>query len=201
MKTVFPSGRIPVMPNGIFSGYSSLDISIQEGRDWFDINAKVRFGEFEIPFIQLRNYILNRKKEFLLPNGEIAVIPEWWFTKYSEFFSFTENHHDDDHFRLRMHHLALVQELKEENLATAVISRKLENLRDFNHIESAEPAGAFSRDTCALTRKPVTTGSIFSNNTGSADALPMIWVLGKTVQTLGFTAVGERSRVCESRRC
>lgn len=168
-----------------FLGYSSLDISIQEGRDWFDINAKVKFGEFEIPFIQLKNYILNRKKEFLLPNGEIAVIPEWWFTKYSEFFSFTENGIDTDQLTLRMHHLALVQELKEENLATAVISRKLENLRDFSQIEPVEPPVHFE----GILRPYQKTGYDWLNflkqyRFGGCLADDM--GLGKTVQTLAL---------------
>lgn len=168
-----------------FLGYSSLDISIQEGRDWFDIHAKVLFGEFEIPFIQLRNYILNRKKEFLLPNGEIAVIPEWWFTKYSEFFSFTENSHEDDQLRLRMHHLALVQELKEDNLASAVISRKLENLRNFQHIEPAESPVNFQ----GLLRPYQKTGYDwlrFLKQYRFGGCLADDMGLGKTVQTLAM---------------
>ncbi|MGV3599666.1 MAG: DEAD/DEAH box helicase [Dyadobacter fermentans] len=169
-----------------FLGYSSLDISIQEGRDWFDINAKVRFGEFEIPFIQLRNYILNRKKEFLLPSGEIAVIPEWWFTKYSEFFSFTESSHDDDdQLRLRMHHLALVQELKEDNLATAVISRKLENLRNFQQIEPAEAPNHFQ----GILRPYQKTGYDwlrFLKQYRFGGCLADDMGLGKTVQTLAL---------------
>jgi SNF2 family DNA or RNA helicase len=123
-----------------FLGYSSIDVSIEEGRDWFDIYANVRFGEFEIPFIKLRSLILDKKQEFMLPNGEIAVIPEAWFTRFSELFGFLE--HPDgidglmtDRLMLRKHHLALVQELERDNVATAVMSRKLERLRDFQEIE------------------------------------------------------------------
>ncbi|KAA0991275.1 DEAD/DEAH box helicase [Dyadobacter aurulentus] len=168
-----------------FLGYSSLDISIQEGRDWFDINAKVRFGEFEIPFIELRNYILNRKKEFLLPNGEVAVIPEWWFTKYSEFFSFTEHSGHDDAFRLRMHHLALVQELQEENLATAVISRKLENLRNFQQIEPVVPPVNF-KGTLRPYQKTGYDWLQFLKQYRLGGCLADDMGLGKTVQTLAL---------------
>ncbi|GAB4014937.1 DEAD/DEAH box helicase [Spirosoma koreense] len=123
-----------------FLGYSSIDVSIQEGRDWFDIYANVRFGEFEIPFLKLRTLILNKKREFKLPNGEIAVIPETWFTKYSELFGFLEPVDGTDKIHnglvLQKHHLALVQELERDNLATTLISRKLERLRDFDEIES-----------------------------------------------------------------
>ncbi|GAB3030314.1 DEAD/DEAH box helicase [Spirosoma pulveris] len=122
-----------------FLGYSSINVSIKEGRDWFDIYANVRFGEFEIPFLKLRTLILNKKHEFTLPNGEIAVIPEAWFTKYSELFGFLEHPNgidEDERLVLHKHHLALVQELERENLATTIISRKLERLRDFEEIES-----------------------------------------------------------------
>ncbi|WP_031526343.1 DEAD/DEAH box helicase [Dyadobacter crusticola] len=168
-----------------FLGYSSLDISVQEGRDWFDINAKVKFGEFEIPFIQLRSYILNRKKEFLLPNGETAVIPEWWFTKYSEFFSFTEHSEDDDQLRLRMHHLALVQELQEENLATTVISRKLENLRNFQQIEPVEPPKNFN-GTLRPYQKTGYDWLQFLKQYRLGGCLADDMGLGKTVQTLAL---------------
>jgi SNF2 family DNA or RNA helicase len=166
-----------------FLGYSSLDISIQEGRDWFDIHARVQFGEFEIPFLQLKNYILNQKKEFVLPNGEIAVIPEWWFTRYSELFSFTENHQGE--LRLKMHHLALVQELREENLASAVISRKLENLRDFNHIEATEAPVHFKGELRPY-QKSGYDWLHFLNQYRFGGCLADDMGLGKTVQTLAF---------------
>lgn len=130
-------------PRRYFLGYSSLDISIREGRDWFDIYAKVRFGEFEIPFLKLRNLILHNKHEFTLPNGEIAVIPEAWFIKYAELVGFTElspadelrNDRLNERVVLPKHHLALVQDLEKESLAETVMSRRLEGLREFEKID------------------------------------------------------------------
>ncbi|GAB3640758.1 DEAD/DEAH box helicase [Spirosoma arcticum] len=119
-----------------FLGYSTIDVSIQESRDWFDIYANVRFGEFEIPFLKLRTLILAKKREFTLPNGEVAVIPEAWFTKYSELFGFLELAEGIDRLVLHKHHLALVQELERDGLAATIMSRKLERLRDFAEIES-----------------------------------------------------------------
>lgn len=127
-----------------FLGYSSLDISIRESRDWFDIHAKVRFGDFEIPFLRLRSLILAQKREFTLPNGEIAVIPEAWFIKYAELVGFMEHPPADpanaeqahaERLVLQKHHLALVQELDNESLAETVISRRLEGLREFERID------------------------------------------------------------------
>ena len=119
-----------------FLGYSSINVSIQEGRDWFDIYTNVRFGEFEIPFLKLRTLILARKREFTLPNGEVAVIPEAWFTKYAELFGFLKLVEGIDRLVLQKHHLALVHELERDGRAATIMSRKLERLRDFAEIES-----------------------------------------------------------------
>ena len=37
-----------------FIGESHFDLQIKEAGDWFDIQAKIRFGDYEIPFIQNR---------------------------------------------------------------------------------------------------------------------------------------------------
>jgi SNF2 family DNA or RNA helicase len=127
-----------------FLGQSSINITIRESNDWFDIHANVLFGSYEIPFIKLRSMILSGKREFRLPNGETAVIPEAWFTRYSELFSFVEHPNgpgaDDggqvaDLLVLRKHHLALVQQLEKDNLAQTLISRRLEKLQTFEGIE------------------------------------------------------------------
>jgi hypothetical protein len=67
-----------------FVGKAVIEVEVKENLDWFDINAKIKFGEFEIPFKDLRKLILRRKVEFKLPNGEIAIIPEAWLTKYAD---------------------------------------------------------------------------------------------------------------------
>ena len=73
-----------------FIGEVKVSVGIRENTDWFDIYGTVHFGEFEIPFIKLKHYILNRKNEFKLPNGQIAIIPEEWFTQYIELFAFSD---------------------------------------------------------------------------------------------------------------
>lgn len=168
-----------------FLGYSSLDVSIKEGNDWFDIYARVRFGEFEIPFIKLRNHILHGKKEFQLPNGETAVIPEWWFTRYSELFAFIEPHDDHDGLRLKKHHLMLVQELQQENLATTIISRRLEGLRDFTQIETYPPPVNFKGELRRY-QKAGYDWLRFLNQYRFGGCLADDMGLGKTVQTLAL---------------
>jgi hypothetical protein len=63
-----------------FTGNVSAEIRVETGEDWFDVNATVYFGGLEVPFIQLRHYILEGIREFPLPGGEIAVLPLEWFS-------------------------------------------------------------------------------------------------------------------------
>lgn len=168
-----------------FLGYSSIDVSIQEGRDWFDIYAKVRFGEFEIPFLKLRTLILAKKREFTLPNGEVAVIPEAWFTKYSELFGFLELAEGIDRLVLHKHHLALVQELERDGLAAAIMSRKLERLRDFAEIESFPLPSGF-RGTLRPYQKAGYDWMNFLRQYRFGGCLADDMGLGKTVMTLAM---------------
>src|SRR6202000_1374603 len=104
-------------------GSSKIDLEVTENNDWFDIYAVVYFGPYKIPFIQLKNHILNHKKEFTLPNGEIAVIPEKWFSQYGNLLHFSEG---NEGIKLRRHHIGLVNELAEGELARITMSRKLQ---------------------------------------------------------------------------
>jgi len=123
-----------------FIGPSSVHVGIQEAGDWFDVRGTVRFGDIEIPFIRLRGHILQRRREFKLPNGQTAIIPEEWFTDYMELFAFGEE--TPEGLNLRRHHLALVADLQSNDLATVRMGRKLAKLRDFAEVEDHPlPAG------------------------------------------------------------
>ena len=118
-----------------FVGKAVIEVEVKENIDWFDIHAKIKFGEFEIPFKELRKLIMRRKVEFKLPNGEIAIIPEAWLTKYADLFSLSETDGDNEKPVLRKHHLNLVKELEEGNLAKVQLSEKLRSLTSFSGIK------------------------------------------------------------------
>lgn len=90
-----------------FTGEQRLEIITETKGDWFDVYAVVHFGEFSIPFIRLKKYILNDIREFELPNGEIAVLPEEWFARYKGLLPFGKDH--GKHIRFEKHHFTLLQ--------------------------------------------------------------------------------------------
>ena len=116
-----------------FVGESTIDLEVSEGVDWFDLKAKIRFGDFEVPFDLVRKCILKGKPEIQLPNGEIGVIPESWITRYKDLFAFSSE--TADGITLDKIHVSLVQELKESDLAKVTMDRKLEKLLGFDKME------------------------------------------------------------------
>ncbi|WP_266203566.1 DEAD/DEAH box helicase [Pontibacter kalidii] len=165
-----------------FIGDITLDVGITEKNDWFDIYGTVRFGEFEIPFIRLRNNILTKNNEFMLPNGQVAIIPEEWFTQYIELFAFAEG---EEHLTLRRHHMALVNDLQNGNLATVTMSRRLEKLREFETIED-QPMPAGFRGELRPYQKAGYNWLHFVQNYKFGGCLADDMGLGKTVQTLAM---------------
>jgi len=166
-----------------FIGAVTVQVGITEGNDWFDVHGTVRFGEFEIPFIKLRPYILNRRPEYRLPNGQIAIIPEEWFTQYLELFAFSEEH--QQHLTLRKHHLALISDLQNGNLATVTMSRKLEKLREFEAVED-RPMPAGFKGTLRPYQKAGYNWLHFVKDYHFGGCLADDMGLGKTIQTLAL---------------
>jgi len=91
-----------------FTGTQTLDIQIKNNQDWFDIYAMVKFGDFQVPFIRLRKFILNKIREFELPSGEIAILPLEWFSSYRDIFPFAKL--EGNVIKLKRHHFQLLQD-------------------------------------------------------------------------------------------
>lgn len=58
--------------------------------DWFDLQAVVVLEGFEIPFIKLRNHIIRGNREYKLPDGKIFILPEDWFTSWTDIMQFAQ---------------------------------------------------------------------------------------------------------------
>lgn len=166
-----------------FLGQADISIEIKENRDWFDIHAVIRFGEFEIPFLKLRKLILQKRTEFELPNGEIAVIPDVWFEKYSSLFNFSEN--GDGQPKLKKYHLSLLEELSQGNNAQIRLNQKLEKFRSFEEIEDYSLPEGFDGELRSY-QKAGYNWLRFLNEYGFGGCLADDMGLGKTVQALAL---------------
>jgi superfamily II DNA or RNA helicase len=163
-------------------GTSKIDLEVKENNDWFDIHAFVYFGQYRIPFIQLKNHILNRKKEFTLPSGEIAIIPESWFSQYGNLLHFSEG---GDDLKLRRHHIGLVSSLGDGEMAEVTMSRKLQKLTDFEQLDEVPMPQHFAGNL-----RPYQQAGYnwfhFLKNFHFGGCLADDMGLGKTIQTLAL---------------
>ncbi|PWS27211.1 helicase SNF2 [Pedobacter yonginense] len=163
-------------------GANKIDLEVKEGNDWFDINAVVWFGKYQIPFLALKQHILHKKREFLLPDGEVAIIPDKWFTQYGSLFSLAEA---GKTLKLKKHHIGLINDLAEDSLANVTLERKLQRLNDFENIADTQMPVHFKGSLRDYQKAGYNWFSFLREyNFGGCLADDM--GLGKTIQTLAM---------------
>ncbi|MFW6248307.1 MAG: DEAD/DEAH box helicase [Bacteroidota bacterium] len=91
-----------------YTGEFELTLNVEDYTDWFDVRAYVVLGEIKIPFIALRNHIIKGIREYRLPNNEVFILPEEWFSKYRELFTFSED--VEEGLKIKKQHFTVLQE-------------------------------------------------------------------------------------------
>ncbi|QNL50826.1 DEAD/DEAH box helicase [Olivibacter sp. SDN3] len=169
-------------PKKFLLGNTKIDLEIDEKNDWFDVNAIVRFGSFEIPFTHLRDHILRQKREYLLPSGEVAIIPEAWFSQFSNFFHFSVS---KSKIQLQKHHIGLISDLNEHPINGLAMERKLQRLHDFESIQDVSVPEYFKGNLRSY-QKAGYNWFHFLKSYHFGGCLADDMGLGKTIQTLAL---------------
>lgn len=164
--------------NSFFLGQKNMKVEISDNRDWFDISTKIWFGEFEIPFIKLKKNILEGNREYILPNGEIALLPQEWMSKFKTLLDFNEG---NDTLKIKKLHWGLLGTFE----TTQNIETKLEGLRSFSKIEEIDLPKDFV-GTLRDYQKAGYNWLYFLKKFGFGGCLADDMGLGKTIQTLAL---------------
>ncbi|MBN2349713.1 MAG: DEAD/DEAH box helicase [Bacteroidales bacterium] len=155
-----------------------VKVSAEEG-DWFDIYAKVKIKDFEIPFIKFRNNIVNSIREYTLPDNEIVILPEEWFSRFKDLFSFGKE--DGERLVLDKQHYTLIS----KNLDGISNSYK-EKLKNWFSGSTNQEISIPQKITATLRNYQVEgfrwMYNLYSNGFGGCLADDM--GLGKTLQTI-----------------
>jgi superfamily II DNA or RNA helicase len=119
--------------NRLFLGERNISIELKETNDWFDIKGKVQFGKFEIPLLQVLNYIKHGKHEMLLPNGEYVQIPQVWFDEYKTLVDLCKI--ENGNATVSKHYCVLIDKLAQDSKVKLSVK---DNMRKFleNNIET-----------------------------------------------------------------
>ncbi len=163
-----------------FTEQIRLDLTVKNKNDWFDIYGVVFFGDIQVPFIHLRKHIISHNREFKLPNGEIAIIPEEWFAEYHDILKFGNENMES--IQLSKHHFQLL-----ENKVDRIDRKYLESLEQLRTKESSEIAQPENLQATLRTYQKQGFSwmtQLQENNFGACLADDM--GLGKTLQTLSL---------------
>ena len=85
-----------------------VEINSELINDWFDLKAVVKVGQWLIPFTRFRRNILESIREYILPDGSVAILPETWFTKYRNIFELGKS--ENDNLSIHKQHFSLLED-------------------------------------------------------------------------------------------
>ncbi len=168
--------------NKYFIGTREIKFEIKEQKDWFDIHAVVKFGDFSFPFLALKENILKGKREFILPNGLIAVIPEEWFGNLSGILEFSNS---DEEIKLEKHHIGLIEEIGQNGGKYLRLSDKLDKLKGYGQVREMEIPVEFKGELRPY-QKAGFDWFYFLKENQFGGCLADDMGLGKTIQTLAL---------------
>lgn len=162
-----------------YLGESFLESRVTECPDWFDLKMLVKVGDYYIAFHKFRRHILHRTREFELPDGTYFIIPEEWFTRYSELLHFAKPG-DDDNLIMDRAHFNLLRDAVSVNTSLDKIDPTVIDTSDFDKVEPPADLQATLRPyqkmgfSWMYTLAQNKIGGILADDMG----------LGKTIQTI-----------------
>lgn len=183
-----------------YLGEINLDVVVNKENDWFEVQAMVKFGTFMIPFIRLRKHILDRKREFLLPDGSIAILPEEWFSRFARIVHLGEV--DGETFRLKNMHFSLLDDLGEYLKDEVSVPEGWESILHEGEIPAYELPEGMNANLRSYQQEGYNwIRYLFDHNIGALLADDM--GLGKTLQTLNVVQhlSNERRRMVRENLC
>jgi superfamily II DNA or RNA helicase len=174
------------LKENFYLGPLDLHLESREKEDWFDVKAIAIIGEYRVSFIMLKDHLLQGIREYALPGGEVAVLPEEWFARYHSMFEFGEIR--GERVIIRKQHFSVM-----EDTMRVFHPETLNRLEQLNKVETVStPAipGGLKADLRTYQVEGYTWLCLLQQH-GFGGCLADDMGLGKTIQTI---ALLERAR-------
>lgn len=163
----------------LFTGQISLVQKMAENNDWFDLMITIVFDDICIPFKSIRKNILENKREYILPDGRLAILPAEWFSRFHDLASLAKE--DKETMKLRKNQVQYIQHLFDSESRVIEMSNKVLN---HNIPNIAPPQGMLK------TMRPYQIKGLswlwFLQENHFGGCLSDDMGLGKTIQILAF---------------
>jgi SNF2 family DNA or RNA helicase len=171
-----------------YLGNVLMNLNTSAQNDWFDLQAKVNLDGFEISFHKFRKNILNNIREYVLPNNEIFILPDEWFSRYKEVFEFGKT--EGDAIRIHKQHFFILD--KAESFGNRGKLKKLDKLNRSESLPLAELPKELTTELRSYQHEGYTwLQYLQNNNLGGCLADDM--GLGKTVQAIALLLKNKES--------
>jgi len=153
-----------------------IETRIETGTDWFDLKGDIRLGPYTLPFSYIFKNLKSGKRECVLPDGNLFLIPREWFSRFELIARFGEEHGDG--VRSSKAHQSRWEE--SEQMSGILLPKK---------IEQPQAGISLPQDLKASLRPYQVEGYLwlcehYKNGLGACLADDM--GLGKTLQTIAF---------------
>lgn len=162
--------------NQLFLGKISVNVDSTAANDWFEIKTNIQIGEFSIPFFRFRKHLISGQNGYQLPNSELFIIPDEWFTRFSELLNYAK--FDGDTIRLPKSHFRILDQVKYG------ISEILREEKEIRFPDVKLPDGLLATLRPYQKEGFIWLNFLFQNNFGGILADDM--GLGKTLQTIAL---------------
>jgi superfamily II DNA or RNA helicase len=173
-----------------FPGKPALQMSVQAESDWLDLKAELKIGPFTIPFLSLKPYIMRGEREFKLPNGQYALIPDTWFARLADIFQM--GHETPNGLQFKKFHYAALQGWEDPDPEFKISGTDLIDPKPLVSVESPSLLQAQLRDY----QKGGLDWMTFLRSNGFGGILADDMGLGKTIQTIALiTLLQERGEL------
>lgn len=167
----------------LFTGSREIRLELCEQRDWFDVNAVVCFGDFQIPFLKILELMRRSKSQFVLPDGQIAQIPKAWFDEYINILDVCTV--KDNEVRLSHFHVSAVIEIENKIRLQTAIKDKYRHLIAQDTFVDYELPKLFKAELRTYQKQGYSWLRLL-DELGLGACLSDDMGLGKTVQTLAL---------------
>ena len=160
-----------------------IKYNITDNIDWFDINIDVEIGEFTIPFKKIVAEIKRGNKEITLPNNEVFIFPEEWFTLSD---ALTNAKKSGNRFQIKKYQLDVLNLIKSKKIK--------DHLKNLVHIQEEKPSSQL-KGTLRKYQLDGLSWLMFLKNNHFGGILADDMGLGKTIQTLAFLQLAKAKKV------
>ncbi len=162
-------------------------LRVSSGKDWFDVEGQLEFGELIVPLPQVIRAYLRGERQILLSNGDTGLLPADWLERNARLLQLGDRGKTKD-AELHFHsaHALLLDDLLEE-VEECETDRDFLDLRQrlhaFNGISPQDPPQGFRGELRPYQREALGWFD-FLAGFGFGGVLADDMGLGKTIQTL-----------------